>query len=77
MRSRPAGLDNYVGLLPYVKVVRRSVLDHSKREPKRIGVAFITQYLSNSATGDQLAAATQGDGALDTILFLHRKVLEI
>jgi len=60
----------------YCDWIRRFILFHHKRHPRDMGVDEIQAFLSWLALERKVAAATQ-DQALNALLFLYRKVLEI
>ncbi|NKI35766.1 integron integrase [Wenzhouxiangella sp. XN79A] len=60
----------------YLRWVRRFILFHGKRHPKTMGAEEVTAFLSHLAVERGCAAATQNQ-ALNAILFLYRRVLEI
>ena len=60
----------------YVHWVRRFVLFHGKRHPRRLGEAEVSAFLSALATDQRVAASTQNQ-ALAAILFLYRFVLGV
>lgn len=60
----------------YLHWVRRFILFHGKRHPETMGAEEVTAFLSHLATERDCAASTQNQ-ALNAILFLYRRVLEI
>ena len=58
----------------YVQWIRRFIVFHGKRHPKDMGKAEINAFLSQLATGGQVAASTQNQ-ALHALLFLYQDVL--
>ena len=60
----------------YIAWVRRFVLFHRGRNPDSMGKAEVEAYLSHLAQDRNVAPATQNQ-ALNAILFLYRKVLEV
>src|SRR5260221_2875381 len=60
----------------YVLWTRRFIRFHGRRDPRGMGGAEVTAFLSSLATRRQVAAATQNQ-ALAAILFLYREVLGI
>jgi len=60
----------------YVAWIRRFILFHGKRHPLDLGPAHIEAFLSDLAVQRKVAAATQNQ-ALNALLFLYRRVLEI
>jgi len=60
----------------YCGWVRRFILFHNKKHPKKLGEKEIKQYINHLAVKQNLAAATQNQ-ALCAILFLYREVLDI
>jgi integron integrase len=58
----------------YVLWARRFIRFHRRRDPRAMGAAEVTSFLSSLATRRQVAAATQNQ-ALAAILFLYREVL--
>lgn len=60
----------------YVGYIREFILFHGKRHPREMGVDEIREYLSYLAVEKNVAASTQ-NVALNAILFLYKKVLEI
>jgi integron integrase len=60
----------------YVQWIRRYILFHDKRHPKDMGRPEIEAFLTDLAVNQQVAASTQNQ-ALNAILFLYHKILEI
>ena len=60
----------------YVQWIRRYILFHDKRHPKDMGRLEIEAFLTDLAVNQQVAASTQNQ-ALNAILFLYHKILEI
>jgi integron integrase len=60
----------------YVLWVRRFVLFHGRRNPRELGAAEVTAFLSSLANRGNVAASTQSQ-ALAALLFLYREVLAI
>lgn len=60
----------------YVHWARRFILFHGKRHPDAMGADEVTAFLSHLAVDRHCAPSTQNQ-ALNALLFLYRKVLEI
>ena len=60
----------------YVRWIKRYILFHDKRHPKKMGVPEIEAFLTHLAVDQNMAASTQNQ-ALSALLFLYREVLEI
>ncbi|MBL38438.1 MAG: integrase [Xanthomonadales bacterium] len=60
----------------YLHWARRFILFHGKRHPKTMGAEEVTAFLSYLAVDRHCAPATQNQ-ALNGVLFLYRRVLEI
>ena len=60
----------------YVDWIQRYILFHNKRHPKDMGGPEINAFLSHLATNRNVAASTQNQ-ALNAIIFLYKRVLEI
>jgi integron integrase len=60
----------------YVQWIRRFIFFHNKRHPSEMGKAEIEAFLSDLAVEKNFAAATQSQ-ALNAIVFLYRKVLDL
>jgi integron integrase len=60
----------------YIQWIKRYILFHHKRHPREMGRDEIEAFLTDLAVNQQVAAATQNQ-ALNAILFLYQKVLEI
>ncbi|PSN20633.1 integron integrase [filamentous cyanobacterium CCP5] len=60
----------------YVHWIKRYILFHHKRHPREMGRDEIEAFLTDLAVSQQVAAATQNQ-ALNAILFLYQKVLDI
>lgn len=60
----------------YLDWIRRFILFHGKRHPKDMGKREVSDFLSYLATRRHVSPSTQNQ-ALNAILFLYRKVLEI
>jgi integron integrase len=60
----------------YVAWIRRFILFHGKRHPLTLGAAHVEAFLTHLAIERNVAAATQ-DQALNALLFLYRRVLEV
>jgi integron integrase len=58
----------------YVSWIRRFILFHDKRHPRKMGAAEIKEFLTHLAVDRNVAASTQNQ-ALYAILFLYREVL--
>lgn len=58
----------------YVGWVRRFILFHGKRHPAEMGRAEVEAFLTDLATGREVAASTQNQ-ALNAILFFYRHVI--
>jgi integron integrase len=56
--------------------VRRFLSFHQLRDPRRLGVAHISHFISSLASGRRISAATQNQ-ALSALVFLYRQVLEL
>ena len=56
--------------------IKRYILFHNKRHPKEMGADEIVAFLNYLATQKQVAASTQNQ-ALNAIVFLYKKVLNI
>ncbi len=59
----------------YVRWIKRYILFHGKRHPKKMGVPEIEAFLIHLAVDQNMAASTQTQ-ALSALLFLYREVLE-
>lgn len=60
----------------YTQWIKRYILFHQKRHPREMGRNEIEAFLTDLAVNQQVAAATQNQ-ALNAILFLYQKVLNI
>lgn len=60
----------------YVFWVRRFIYFHNKRHPKDMGGAEIVAFLNHLANKENVSASTQNQ-ALNAIVFLYKKVLDI
>ena len=60
----------------YLQWIKRFIYFHNKRHPRQMGAEEITAYLTYLAVQRQVSASTQNQ-ALNAILFLYRKVLEM
>lgn len=60
----------------YVDWVRRYILFHKKHHPKDMGEKEIAQFISHLATDRKVASSTQNQ-ALNAIVFLYKRVLNI
>ena len=60
----------------YVQWIRRFILFHKKRHPAEMGKLEVEQFLTWLAVNRKVAPSTQNQ-ALQAILFLYRKVLDI
>jgi integron integrase len=60
----------------YIQWIKRYILFHHKRHPREMGRDEIEAFLTDLAVNQQVAAATQNQ-ALNAILFLYQKVLDI
>jgi site-specific recombinase XerD len=59
-----------------VQWIRRYILFHNKRHPKKMGKAEIEAFLTHLAVEGQVSASTQNQ-ALSGLLFLYREVLNL
>lgn len=59
----------------YVRWIRRFILFHDKRHPKKMDVPEIQAFLTHLAMDQNMASSTQNQ-ALSALLFLYREVLE-
>ncbi|MDT8320134.1 MAG: integron integrase [Xanthomonadales bacterium] len=60
----------------YLHWARRFIIFHGKRHPETMGANEVTAFLSHLAVDRHCAPATQNQ-ALNALLFLYRKILEI
>jgi integron integrase len=60
----------------YVTWIRRFILFHGKQHPRTLSAAHVEVFLTDLATKRKVASATQNQ-ALNALLFLYRRVLEI
>ena len=60
----------------YVAWIRRFIIFHGKQHPLTLGAAHVEAFLTDLATKRNVAAATQNQ-ALNALLFLYRRVLEV
>lgn len=60
----------------YVDWARRYILFHKKHHPKDMGEKEIAQFISHLATDRRVASSTQNQ-ALNAIVFLYKRVLNI
>ena len=60
----------------YTQWIKRYILFHQKRHPREMGRNEIEAFLTDLAVNQQVAAAMQNQ-ALNAILFLYQKVLDI
>lgn len=60
----------------YVRWIKNYIYFHNKKHPNEMGDEEITAYLSHLASTKNVSAATQNQ-ALNALVFLYRKVLEI
>ena len=56
--------------------IRRFIVFNGKRHPKELGAGEIEAFLTHLATERRVAASTQNQ-ALNALLFLYRKILDI
>lgn len=59
----------------YLDWIKRFILFHGKRDPRDMGHAEVTAFLTDLAVSRNVAASTQNQ-ALAAVLFLYREVLE-
>jgi integron integrase len=59
----------------YVAWVRRFILFHGKRHPKKMGAIEVIAFLSHLAVERKVSASTQNQ-AFSALVFLYRRVLE-
>ena len=62
--------------ITYLEWIKRFVLFHGKRHPRRMGAPEIQTFLTHLAVDGRVAASTQNQ-ALSALLFLYGQVLEI
>lgn len=60
----------------YVTWIRRFILFHGKQHPLTLGPAHVEAFLTHLAVNRKVASATQSQ-ALNALLFLYRRVLEV
>jgi len=60
----------------YVTWIRRFILFHGKQHPLALGPQHLEEFLTHLAVQRKVAASTQ-DQALNALLFLYRRVLEV
>jgi len=60
----------------YLKWIQRFIRFHDRRHPRELGASEIQAFLSSLAVDGHVSASTQNQ-ALNAILFLYRKVLQI
>ncbi len=60
----------------YVTWIRRFILFHNKQHPLTLGPAHVEAFLTHLAVQRKVAAPTQNQ-ALNALLFLYRRVLEV
>lgn len=60
----------------YVTWIRRFIIFHGKQHPLTLGPQHVEAFLSHLAVHRKVAAPTQ-DQALNALLFLYRRVLEV
>ena len=60
----------------YLEWIRRFILFHGKRHPRKMGATEVEAFLSWLAVERNVAANTQNQ-ALSALLFLYREILEI
>lgn len=60
----------------YLQWIKRFIHFHNKRHPREMGAQEITDYLTHLAVNRKVSASTQNQ-ALNAILFLYKKVLEM
>jgi len=60
----------------YIRWIKNYIYFHNKKHPREMGDEEITAYLSHLASTKNVSAATQNQ-ALNALVFLYRKVLEI
>jgi integron integrase len=60
----------------YVQWVRRFIVFHGKRHPRELGADEITAFLNHLAVDIGVAASTQNQ-ALNALVFLYRRVMDI
>jgi integron integrase len=60
----------------YVTWIRRFIIFHGKQHPLTLGASHVEAFLSHLAVNRKVAAATQNQ-ALNALLFLYRRVLEV
>lgn len=58
----------------YLQWIRRFIVFHGKRHPRKMGATEIEAFLSHLAVTRRVSASTQNQ-ALNALLFLYRKVL--
>ncbi len=60
----------------YLQWIRRFVAFHGRRHPRTLGVAEVEAFLTHLAVDRKVSASTQNQ-ALQSLLFLYGKVLEV
>ena len=60
----------------YIGWIRRFILFHDQRHPREMGVIEVQAFLTSLAVDRKVAASTQNQ-ALNALLFLYRRVLNI
>ena len=58
----------------YVGWIKRYIFFHKKRHPKEMGEKEISEFLTDLAVNQKVAASTQNQ-AFNALLFLYREVL--
>jgi len=59
----------------YINWIKRYILFHNKRHPRKMGGKEIEEFLTHLAVEENVAASTQNQ-ALSAILFLYKEVLK-
>src|ERR1700732_368377 len=86
-RSKPKLLDQIRQLMrlrhyslrteeAYLGWIRRYILFHRKRNPRRLDEKHVSEFLSSLAINGRVAASTQNQ-ALNALLFLYKEVLQL
>lgn len=71
-----AGHYSYLTEKAYISWIRRYIVFHGRRHPRTMGSAEITAFLTHLAVDNRVAPSTQNQ-ALQALLFLYRRVLDI
>lgn len=60
----------------YLQSIRRYIAFHGRRHPRELGAAGVEEFLTHLAVDRKVGATTQNQ-ALQALLFLYRRVLDV